>query len=50
MARQALGKGLDALIKQTQEAVNMPTEEVAQQMTSTDTKNCAQPLSAAPRI
>lgn len=37
MARQALGKGLDALIKQTQEAVNMPTEEVAQQMTSTDT-------------
>ena len=37
MARQALGKGLDALIKQTQEAVNMPTEQVAQQMTATDT-------------
>jgi len=37
MARQALGKGLDALIKQTQEAVNMTTEQVAQQMTATDT-------------
>jgi len=37
MARQALGKGLDALIKQTQEAVNMPTEQVSQQLTATDT-------------
>lgn len=35
MARQALGKGLDALIKQTQEITDLPTEkavEVAQQM------------------
>jgi len=29
MARQALGKGLDALIKQTQEVVNLPTEQAA---------------------
>lgn len=30
MSRQALGKGLDALIKQTQEVVQMTTEEAAQ--------------------
>ena len=30
MARQALGKGLDALIKQTQEVSNLPTEQAAQ--------------------
>lgn len=30
MARQALGKGLDALIKQTQEVVNLPTEQAAE--------------------
>lgn len=30
MARQALGKGLDALIKQTQEITNLPTQEAAQ--------------------
>ena len=30
MARQALGKGLDALLKQTQEVVNLPTQEAAQ--------------------
>ena len=29
MARQALGKGLDALIKQTQEVTNLPTEQAA---------------------
>ena len=37
MARQALGKGLDALIKQTQQAVNMPTEQAAREMTTSDT-------------
>ena len=30
MARQALGKGLDALLKQTQEIVNLPTEQATQ--------------------
>ncbi len=30
MARQALGKGLDALLKQTQEISNLPTSEAAQ--------------------
>lgn len=30
MARQALGKGLDALLKQTQEISNLPTEQAAQ--------------------
>ena len=30
MARQALGKGLDALLKQTQEIANLPTEQAAQ--------------------
>lgn len=30
MSRQALGKGLDALIKQTQEVVHMTTQEAAQ--------------------
>ena len=30
MARQALGKGLDALIKQTQEISQMTTQEAAQ--------------------
>ncbi len=30
MARQALGKGLDALIKQTQEISELPTQEAAQ--------------------
>ena len=30
MARQALGKGLDALIKQTQEVTNLTTEQAAQ--------------------
>lgn len=31
MSRQALGKGLDALIKQTQEVMQMPTEQAATQ-------------------
>ena len=35
MARQALGKGLDALLKQTQEVVNMPTQEAAQVVQNT---------------
>ena len=35
MVRQALGKGLDALIKQTQEVVNMPTSEAAVQVQQT---------------
>ncbi len=30
MARQALGKGLDALLKQTQEISNLPTEQAVQ--------------------
>ena len=30
MSRLALGKGLDALIKQTQEVVQMTTQEAAQ--------------------
>ncbi len=30
MARQALGKGLDALLKQTQEIANLPTQQAAQ--------------------
>ncbi len=30
MARQALGKGLDALLKQTQEISNLPTQEAVQ--------------------
>ena len=30
MPRQALGKGLDALLKQTQEIANLPTEQAAQ--------------------
>ena len=32
MARQALGRGLDALIKQTQEVSNMTTEQAAEQI------------------
>lgn len=36
MARQALGKGLDALIKQTQEVVNLPTEEAAEIVQKTE--------------
>ena len=32
MARQALGKGLDALLKQTQEISNLPTEQAAQKV------------------
>lgn len=35
MARQALGKGLDALLKQTQEVVNLPTQEAAQVVQNT---------------
>ena len=35
MVRQALGKGLDALIKQTQQVVNMPTNEAAVQVQQT---------------
>ena len=35
MARQALGKGLDALIKQTQEVTNLPTEQVQQVLQET---------------
>ena len=35
MARQALGKGLDALLKQTQEVVNMPTQEAAKVVQNT---------------
>lgn len=35
MSRQALGKGLDALIKQTQEVVQMTTEEAAQVVETT---------------
>lgn len=36
MARQALGKGLDALIKQTQEVVNLPTEQAAEVVQQTE--------------
>ncbi|MDO5764688.1 MAG: ParB/RepB/Spo0J family partition protein [Elusimicrobiales bacterium] len=36
MSRQALGKGLDALIKQTQEVVQMTTAEAAQAVEPTD--------------
>ena len=35
MARQALGKGLDALIKQTQEVANLNTEQAAQVVQNT---------------
>ena len=35
MSRQALGKGLDALIKQTQEVVQMTTQEAAQAVETT---------------
>lgn len=35
MARQALGKGLDALIKQTQEVSNLPTEQAVQVIQNT---------------
>lgn len=35
MARQALGKGLDALIKQTQEVANLSTEQAVQAVQST---------------
>ncbi len=35
MSRQALGKGLDALIKQTQEVVQMTTQEAAQAIQQT---------------
>lgn len=35
MARQALGKGLDALIKQTQEVANLPTEQAVQAVQNT---------------
>lgn len=38
MSRQALGKGLDALIKQTQEILETPTKDVAQKMGNTVTR------------
>lgn len=36
MARQALGKGLDALIKQTQEVSNLPTEKAVEVVQQTE--------------
>lgn len=38
MSRQALGKGLDALIKQTQEILETPTKDVAQKTGNTVTR------------
>ena len=37
MARQALGRGLDALIKQTQEVTQLPTEQAATVVKTADT-------------